>query len=144
MKQPRKILNRNALLAKIHIAKKELGLDDDLYREILQDEFGVGSAADLRVEELEGLVARFEAKGWQSRAKESRPGGRSYNTKTAQAEALRDRARQAALHTELNEKRFRGLVKKICGVDELEWCGEAVRLKRLVAVIESMVKKGRI
>jgi len=139
MKQNRKISHRNALLAKVHIAKKELGLDDDLYRVILQDEFGVESAADLRVEELEGLVARFKAKGWQSR-----PGGRSYNTKTAQAEALRDRARQAALHTALNEKRFRGLVKKICGVDDIEWCGEAVRLKRLVAVIESIAKRGKI
>ena len=38
---------RNKDLAKIHIAKKQLGLDDDSYRAMLQMVAGVNSAAHL-------------------------------------------------------------------------------------------------
>ena len=36
-------------LAKIHIARKELGMEEEDYRAMLQDVAGVGSSADLTV-----------------------------------------------------------------------------------------------
>ncbi len=39
---------RNIDLAKIHIAKKQLGMDDVVYRDMLMNVAGVSSAADLR------------------------------------------------------------------------------------------------
>ncbi len=38
--------NRRALLAQVHIAKKQLGLDDPTYRAVLERETGKRSAAD--------------------------------------------------------------------------------------------------
>jgi phage gp16-like protein len=43
---------RRGLLAKVHIAKKELGLSDGIYREILAREFGVSTAAALSRQEM--------------------------------------------------------------------------------------------
>jgi phage gp16-like protein len=124
---------RNALLAKAHIAKKELLHDDEaLYRGILRDEFGVGSAAELSGRELEQLVERFEADGWRPSAK--RGTGEPENRR-GQVEALKERIGQELLHSLFTERRLRGLVKKICGVDDLRFARDAAQLKRLLAAI---------
>lgn len=44
---------RRALIAKIKIAQKELGLDDDTYRAVLERVTGKRSCADMDVSELE-------------------------------------------------------------------------------------------
>lgn len=65
------------LLAKIHIAKKELGLTDEVYRQILSDvcrplrgpEAGVPSAKDLDNGQALRLIRYFKDKGWQPKSK---------------------------------------------------------------------------
>jgi phage gp16-like protein len=54
-------------LAKIHIAKKELGLTDDAYRDILRTHFQVESAKDLAPKQAIVLLNKFRAKGWKPR-----------------------------------------------------------------------------
>ena len=132
---------RNALLAKVHIATKDLGISDEDYRLILEEEFRVDSAGKLSERGLSDLVAWFESRGWSPKRRET---GGDRVTKhvsrvtTNQLDALKDRARQMALHTDLDMARWRGLVRKACGVDELEWCGDAVRLKRLLAMLKTI------
>lgn len=130
---------RRGLLAKVHIAKKELGLLDDDYRDILGREFGVTSSAALADRELENLVSYFKSKGWKNRKPEDR-GKKS----AAQVAALKERIGQEVLHSEMTADRMRGLVRKFCGVDDLQWCGDAVRLKKLLAVIGNMLDRGDI
>jgi phage gp16-like protein len=125
---------RRALLAKVHIAKKELGLDDGVYHYILQNEYGVESSAKLNIRELISLVERFESRGFKPRAQG--PGRKAQGEH--QAEALKERIGQELLHSPLNDKRLRGLVKKICGVDELRWARDPEKLKRLLAIIKQI------
>ena len=55
-----------AQLAKIHIAKKELQLTDDLYRDILALNFkGVQSAKGLTIQQADQLLEHFRSKGWK-------------------------------------------------------------------------------
>ncbi len=55
-----------AQLAKIHIAKKDLQLTDDVYRDILSLNFkGVQSAKELTVLQADQLLEHFKAKGWK-------------------------------------------------------------------------------
>lgn len=56
---------RRAMTAKIHIAKKQLGLDEDDYRQILIDETGRTSSGDCTEAELERVLKRFEALGFK-------------------------------------------------------------------------------
>ena len=56
---------RRAMLAKIHVAKKQLGLAEDDYRQILLDEAGRTSAGDCTEAELERVLKRFEALGFK-------------------------------------------------------------------------------
>lgn len=59
------MLNRKAIYAKIAIAKKQLGLDDTLYRELLQNKFQKASAKDLSEKELTALLRHFTECGVQ-------------------------------------------------------------------------------
>jgi hypothetical protein len=115
---------RRALLAKVHIAKKELCLEEELYRGILRAEFGVDSAAQLSNGELERLVHHFELKGWRARSRAAQ-----------HVEALKERIGQELLHSQFTDRRLRGLVRKLCGVDDLRFCRDPRRLKRLLAAI---------
>jgi phage gp16-like protein len=55
----------HAQLAKIHIAKKELQLTDESYRDILAVNFKVESAKTLSVRQAEQLLDFFRVKGWK-------------------------------------------------------------------------------
>lgn len=53
------------LLAKIHIAKKDLGLDDDTYRAVLRRVTGRDSAKGLTAGRLIAVIEEFKRLGWQ-------------------------------------------------------------------------------
>ena len=60
---------RDKDLAKIHIARKDLCLDEDTYRAIIRDIGKVpsGSSADLTATGRAKVLAHFRSKGWQSK-----------------------------------------------------------------------------
>ena len=52
-------------LARIHIAKKDLGLDEVVYRQILVNETGKQSAAEFTYWQAKKVLEYFEAAGWK-------------------------------------------------------------------------------
>jgi len=55
---------RNAMLAKVHIAKKNIPhMDDDLYRDLLEEMFGKRSAGKLTMRELADFLDHLETRG---------------------------------------------------------------------------------
>lgn len=57
----------NRQKAKIHIAKKELTLDDEMYRHILNDRYRKSSSKDLSYSQAEDLIRHFKRLGWKAR-----------------------------------------------------------------------------
>lgn len=57
--------HRRAMLAKVHIAKKQLQLDEDDYRQLLLDEAGVDSAGDADEAGLKAMLRRLEGLGFK-------------------------------------------------------------------------------
>lgn len=55
----------NKSLAKIHIAKKDLGLDDATYRALLRRVAGVDSARDLDAKGCAAVLEEFRRGGWK-------------------------------------------------------------------------------
>ena len=53
-------------LAKIHIAKRDLKLTDQLYRGVLNVLFGETSAKDLSHEQIDELLDHFKSLGWEN------------------------------------------------------------------------------
>jgi len=52
-------------LARIHLAKKELKLDEATYRGVLWERYGKESAADLTERQAADLIDHFRRKGWR-------------------------------------------------------------------------------
>ena len=142
----REAKQRNALLAMVHIAIKELGITKDDYRTILKWQFSKGSAADLSILELQYLVEYFVQHGWKSKRRQrteergetTEDRGRTTDNQR-QLEALRERAEEITEELENGERRLQGLCRKLCGVDRIEWCTEVGRLKGLVAALERVL-----
>lgn len=54
------------LIGKIHVAKSQLGLDDDTYRALLANTTGKTSCATMELAELQQVLRAFESRGWQA------------------------------------------------------------------------------
>lgn len=63
-------------LAKIHIARKDLGMDEETYRAFLRRETGKDSAKDLSEAQRGQVIAAFEKAGWKGKTAR-RPDGRT-------------------------------------------------------------------
>jgi phage gp16-like protein len=133
----RETKQRNGLLAKIHVAKKQMGLNDGEYEMILKS-FKVSTAADMTILQLEQMVKLLKHYGWKE-IKTDR--GQRSEARDLQLIALRARCVEAAAGLENGEKRLAGLAEKICGTAQLIWCQDARKLERLLAVIAEIVKR---
>ena len=56
---------RRSQIAKIKMAAKQLGLDDDVYRALLQRVTGKASCADMTIAQRDAVLDALKAQGWQ-------------------------------------------------------------------------------
>lgn len=133
---------RRALLAKIHIAKKELRISAPDYRALLMGEFGVPSATELSTREMERLLAHFVGRGWRPKVRSDRGASLAVRRRGRQIFALQARTRE--LHSQLedeDERRLQGLCEKICGTKDLVSCRDIGKLRQILAVLEGIRKR---
>lgn len=78
--QARKDTHRQAMTAKVHIAKKDLALTDDTYRQVLQRVTGKRSAADCNHRDLALVLEEFKRLGWKPKTGRKRAGPRPQAT----------------------------------------------------------------
>ncbi len=64
-------------LARIHIAKRELGLDEATYRQVLRERYRHDSSVDLSEGEALDLIEHFRRLGWRPRRGPRRPVSRA-------------------------------------------------------------------
>lgn len=139
-KQDTQKRERNGLLAKIHVAKKQLGLTDDQYEAVLQG-FKAASAGEMTIPQLEELVKYFKRLGFRPvRARWLKP--HDARPSDDQVIALWKRAREIAADLPGGAARLQGLVKKICGMAVLEWCRDVDKLERLLKVLGEIRGRG--
>lgn len=120
--------SRKSLMAKLHIARKDLGLDEDTYRAMLENLTGKRSAADCTDRQLVMLVAALRKRGWKDsrpKAPKVRP---EYKEMLGKINALR-------LDTQKSWAYVEGLAEKMYGL-RLPWLdGDQLR-----GVITAMTK----
>lgn len=127
-------------LAMIHLAKKDLGLDDDMYRDILQQCCGVESSAELDAPNRRKLLAFFRGRGWgrrdhtKSRPKNMNVPDRSRLLK--KIEALLAEASRPWSYADV-------LAKKICKVDSVSFCQPEHLSKIIAALMYDAKRHGR-
>lgn len=125
---------RTGLLAKVHIAKKELRLSDDQYRALLRG-FRAESAAELSIEQLERFIKYLKYLGWKPFVIRKRAPERN------RVKALQERAEKLAKEMERGEEIMAGLVKNLFNLDHFCWLVEEEKLRRVLAILGKMKKQ---
>lgn len=130
-KSPNKIqAQRHGLYRMIHVAMRDLGIDDATYRGILLN-WNVKSKTALSIPELEDLVSHFESRGF-------RPTRKPVNGKVKthrNAQALHARIWEEALALENGGKRLAGIVKSVANVDDLRFCRNIRKLRQILKIV---------
>ena len=123
--------NRQRLIRLIHVAKRDLSLDDDTYRSILKRFGRKESSSDLTVPELEQVLEHLKRSGFKVRSKGKPAKPKAVKAMPSRplaqdAESKKIRALWLFLH-ELgavknpSEEALAAYVKRIAGVDALQW-----------------------
>ncbi|MGQ0708742.1 MAG: gp16 family protein, partial [Rhodoferax sp.] len=135
--------NRQRLIRLIHVAKRDLHLDDETYRAILQRIGKKVSAAELTVPELEKVLEHLKRSGFKVRSKGKAAGATAKPSRALarDPQSQKIRALWLFLHQlgavrNPSEEALAAYVKRLTGVDALQWINGA-QSERL---IESMKK----
>ncbi|WP_300656251.1 gp16 family protein [Pseudomonas sp.] len=125
-------------LAKIHIAKAQLGLDDDTYRDLLARVAGVRSAKDLNKRQAGAVLAEFERLGFkpQPAKKAGRKAPKPAPDRRAQLgkiEAFLAEAGRPVAYAD-------AMALRMFKVERLEWL-DSDQLRRLIAALAYDAKR---
>lgn len=120
---------RKAELAKIHIAKAQLGLDDETYRQKLYGLFGKTSAGKLTANERAELLDNFKRSGFKT-----------HNPK--QSVKSSKRALISKIDAQLYSMKLRrnyadGIAMQMYGTSKFVWCSE----EQLSSIITALAKQ---
>ncbi len=135
---------RQGMLAKIHIAKKQLGMEDADYRAMLDGRYGVDSAGKLDIKQLDDLLRFLSRRGFQAPARRrgdrAAPAQRDYDRS-----ALMGKIEALLAETANAQGRFvpwdyaLAILTRQGGPEKLEWA----TTKQLQAVIAALGKNLR-
>ncbi|MDF5977878.1 regulatory protein GemA [Pseudomonas aeruginosa] len=120
------------LLSKIHIARQQLGLQDDVYRQKLQVMFGKGSARDLNLRQAEQLLTEFKRLGWQPQPSK-RAAGKPHNFSQLPAEVQVIEAQLAEMR--LPWSYADKIAKQMFGVAKVAWLKKPDQLTAILAAL---------
>lgn len=123
--------NSNGLKAKIHVAKTQLGLDDDTYRALLRRETGKDSCAAMNLRELEKVLSAMVRQGFQP----TRPNPGRRPSPRGSADAMIRKVEALLLDNGLTWAYAHGMAKRMFGVDQVHWLPDA-KLHKLVAALQ--------
>lgn len=131
--------SRRALLAKVHIAKKALGLQDDDYRAIIVRVTGKCSAGDLSIAQLEALLAEFERLGFQP-VRSIRRAPRATHATAQKARALWISLFQLGAIADPSDSALEAFAKRQLKVDRLQWADQS-RAYPLIEALKAIAER---
>lgn len=133
---------RNAELAKIHIAKKALGLDDAAYRAILWSIGRVKSAAQLDHTGRRRVIEHMQACGWRpspSRRKRHHPGA-PHNIDSQDRGPMLKKIEAYLAEAKRPWSYADGMAQHMFHVDRLALCSP-VQLRKIIAALETDARR---
>jgi phage gp16-like protein len=132
--------HRKSMLAKIHIAKKQLDLDEDDYRQILRDEARVASAGDADVRGLEAVLRRFEGLGFKALPKRGKP-RQAQSPMAKKARALWISLYHLGEVRNRDEKALEAFARRQLGCERMAWANQR-EAGKLIEALKAMAERG--
>lgn len=143
---------RAGLIGKIHVAKSQLGLDDDTYRAVLRRVTGKDSSSKCSITELENVKAEMVNLGWRpARKAHPRAGKRPLadGETAAKLRALWISGYHLAVVKDSAEAALAAFVKRVTGgkksgVDALQWLTDADARKAIEALKAMLAREADV
>lgn len=126
--------SRNQRIAAIHMGKKQLGLDDDTYRDMLEQVTSKRSAKDMSDDDLVKVIQHLDQLGFSKREFGNKP-----KVKLSK-EALMGKIEAHLAENKLHWNYAKGIAKQMFQKEALEFCTEN-QLWRIVAALEYKKKR---
>lgn len=123
---------RNLQLSKIHIAKKDLRMDDDTYRALLARVSGVRSAKDLNPRQIGTVLAEFERLGWTSTT--AKKAGRMAPSPALDREKLVGKIEAFLAEAKRPWEYADSMASRMFKVERVEWL-DPEQLRKMVAAL---------
>lgn len=121
----------------IHVARQKVSMDEDTYRALLHDRFGVSSSKDMDWKQRKELLDHFKTLGFKSTALQ-----RPTPAKDKVAQVGKIRALLIALDNK-PDSYADGMSKHMFKIDRFEWCSGA-QLGKIIAALEYAKNKAEI
>jgi len=139
---------RRSMLAKVHLAAKELGLDEDARRDVLERVTGRRSAGDCRDDQLDAVLAEFKRLGWKPKPSAKAKTGTapiSGRRPATHPVALKARAMWISLWNlgvvrSSTEASLEAFAKRQLRVDRLQWADQGQGY-RLIEALKAMAER---
>lgn len=141
---------RRAMLAKVHLAAKELGLDEETRRDVLERVTGHRSAGDCTDAQLDQVLGEFKRQGWKpkvvqgGKAREARPSNAvrraSDSPMAKKARAMWISLHQLGVVRDPSERALEAFGKRQLGVETLHWADESQGY-RLIEALKQMAER---
>ena len=133
----RKAIKAHNAVAKIHIAKNQLGMDDDTYRAMLQSVAGVNSSKELTPQGIDAVIKHLKGLGAVFTVPKGK-GKRPHNT-YSQGDKAKQLQKVEALLTDLGLSwdYAKAMAKHMYKKDALEFLSPG----ELTGIITALVKK---
>lgn len=153
--------HRRAMLAKVHLAKKELGLAEADYRAVLYRVTQHESAGALSDAQLETVIAEFKRLGWQQRSSSNKGSGSDLKAGRAvqsgsripgatahpadhpaarKARSLWISLAQLGVVRNSSEAALEAFARRQLGVDRLQWADQG-QVYKLTEALKAMAER---
>lgn len=135
-------LPRTRLIQKIHVAKRQLGLEEADYRSVLTLATGKDSAGAMSDAELQAALAAFEALGFQSSFKGAPDGKKSARPVIRLIFGLWTELGRRGLVVDADRKALFVFVKRMSGIDHPDWLDNA-EANKIVEALKAIRDRGK-
>jgi phage gp16-like protein len=132
------------MLAKIHIAKKQMGLDDDTYRTIIaRHGNGKTSSRDLTITQMDAVLREFTVKGWSPKPSKSKGAAKRKLATGPEAEKIRALwlwMHELGIVRDPSESALAAYARRVAGIDDLHWA-DGARCYRLIETLKKWAQR---
>lgn len=133
---------RRALIAKVHIAPKQLAMTDEDYRAVMRRITGKISAADCNVVQLQALVREFERMGFRTSAAPKKPGAvkRADHPVARKARALWISLGLLCGVRDYSEAALEAFARRQMGCDRFAWINQS-QADKVIEALKAMLER---